>query len=136
YLRRYGRWSLEDISKSEYENMSGRAGRLAHTRDFGRSILITSSPFEADVWLRHYVGSDFEDIVPTLRDAPLENHVVNLLASGLARTRLELLDLLLSSFTGHVFWAQQMSRDEFLAALDRAVAICAGGGLVRAEPEG
>ncbi len=136
YLKRYGRWSLEDVSKSEYENMSGRAGRLAHTRDFGRSILVTSSPFEADVWLRHYVGSDFEDIVPTLKDAPLENHVVNLLASGLAERRDELAELLLSSFTGHVHWNQQMSREVFLEALDAALEICVGGGLVRRGKDG
>ncbi len=136
YLKRYGRWSLEDVSKSEYENMSGRAGRLAHTRDFGRSILVTSSPFEADVWLRHYVGSDFEDIVPTLKDAPLENHVVNLLASGLAERRDELAELLLSSFTGHVHWNQQMSREVFLEALDAALEICVRGGMVRRAKEG
>ena len=71
FLRRYGRWSLEDITKSEYENMSGRAGRLSLVNDFGRSILVTYSPFEAEVWLRHYAGSDFENIRPTLGDAPL-----------------------------------------------------------------
>lgn len=131
YLRRYGRWSLEDISKSEYENMSGRAGRLAFTSDFGRSILVTSSPFEADVWLRCYAGGDFEDIVPTLKDAPLENHVVNLLASGMARSREGLRELLLSSFTGVVHWTQKMSCEEFVAALDRAVGLCVEGGLAR-----
>jgi helicase len=133
YLKRYSRWSLEDISKSEYENMRGRAGRLAHTKDFGRSILVTSSPFEADVWLRHYVGSDFEDIVPTLKEAPLENHVVNLLASGMADSCDGLAELLLSSFTGHVYWNQQMSREAFLEALDAALGLCVGGGLVRRE---
>lgn len=133
YLKRYSRWSLEDISKSDYENMSGRAGRLAHTKDFGRSILVTSSPFEADVWLRHYVGADFEDIVPTLKEAPLENHVVNLLASGMAGSRDGLAELLLSSFTGHVYWNQQMSREAFLEALDAALDLCVGGGLVRRE---
>lgn len=81
YLKRYGRWSLEEIAESEYENMSGRAGRLGLSRDFGRSILVTASPFEAKVWLKHFVDADFEEIVPTLKDAPLENHVVNLLAS-------------------------------------------------------
>jgi len=136
FLRRYSRWSLEDVSKSEYENMSGRAGRLAFTNDFGRSILVTYSPFETEVWLKHFVGSDFEDIVPTLKDAPLENHVVNLLASGLARSRDELGDLLLSSFTGQVFWAQKMSRDEFFCALDRALELCTGSGLVRADEDG
>ncbi len=135
YLKRYRRWSLEDMSKSEYENMSGRAGRLAYTKDFGRSILVTSSPFEADVWLRYYVGSDFEDIVPTLKEAPLENHVVNLLASGLAENRDGLAELLLSSFTGHVYWNQQMSREAFLEALGRALELCVRGGLVRRDKD-
>ena len=133
YLKRYSRWSLEDVTKSEYENMSGRAGRLAHTNDFGRSILVTHSPFEADVWLRHYVGAEFEDIVPTLKEAPLENHVLNLLASGLAESRNELAQLLLSSFTGFVHWNQQMSREGFLAALDAALKICLDGGLARRD---
>jgi helicase len=129
YLRRYGRWSLEDVSKSEYENMSGRAGRLSLVNDFGRSILVTYSPFEAEVWLRHYAGSDFENIRPTLGDAPLEDHVLDVLASGLANTREEVADLLLSSFTGQVHWAQKISRDEFTDALTRAVEVCVGAGL-------
>src|SRR5262249_13612694 len=86
--------------------------------------------------LRHYVGSDFEDIVPTLKEAPLENHVVNLLASGLAERRDDLAELLLSSFTGHVHWNQQMSRDAFLEALDGALEICVGGGVVRRDKDG
>ena len=134
FLRRYGRWSLEDITKSEYENMSGRAGRLSLVNDFGRSILVTYSPFEAEVWLRHYAGSDFENIRPTLGDAPLEDHVLDVLASGLAATRAEVADLLLSSFTGQVHWAQKISRDEFTATLARAVEVCVGAGL--AEQKG
>ena len=134
FLRRYGRWSLEDITKSEYENMSGRAGRLSLVNDFGRSILVTYSPFEAEVWLRHYAGSDFENIWPTLGDAPLEDHVLDVLASGLANTREEVADLLLSSFTGQVHWAQKISRDEFTDALTRAVEVCVGAGL--AEQKG
>jgi len=134
YLRRYGRWSLEDVTKSEYENMSGRAGRLSLVNDFGRSILVTYSPFEAEVWLRHYAGSDFENIRPTLGDAPLEDHVLDVLASGLANTRDEVADLLLSSFTGQVHWAQKISRDEFTDALTRAVEVCVGAGL--AEQKG
>lgn len=135
YLRRYGRWSLEDITKSEYENMSGRAGRLAFTNDFGRSVLVTSSKFEADVWLRHYVEADFEDVVPTLKDAPLEDQVVNLLASGLCDSRSSLFDLLMSSFTGFVYWSQALSRDEFSASLDGAIRWCLDGGLIREHEE-
>ena len=57
--------------------MSGRAGRLALTSDFGRAIFVTESKFEADVWLRHYAGGEFESVTPTLKDAPLEDHVLD-----------------------------------------------------------
>jgi helicase len=136
YLRRYGRWSLEDVSRSEYENMSGRAGRLSLVEDFGRSILVAYSPFEADVWLDHYAGGEFEEIRPTLRDAPLEDHVLDLMASGLATSRADLDEMLLSSFTGTVHWAQKMSRDEFGEALAKAIAIGLAGGLLRDLDEG
>lgn len=135
YLRRYGRWSREDISRSEYENMSGRAGRLSLVKDFGRSILVTYSPFEAEVWLRHFAGAEFEEIRPTLADAPLENHVLDLMASGLASSRAELEEMLLSSFTGWVHWAQQMSRAEFSEALGKAIACGIAGGLLRTLPD-
>ncbi|HVZ70942.1 MAG TPA: DEAD/DEAH box helicase [Polyangia bacterium] len=135
YLRRYGRWSLEDISKSEYENMSGRAGRLSLVNDFGRSILVTYSPFEAEVWLRFYAGSEFEDIRPTLGDAPLEDHVLDVLASGLATTRTEVEELLLSSYTGQVYWAQRISRDEFTASLAKATDLLVAAGLVERKGE-
>jgi len=136
YLRRYGRWSLQDISRSEYENMSGRAGRLSLVDDFGRSILVTYSPFEADVWLQHFAGGEFEEIRPTLADAPLENHVLDLMASGLASSRGELEEMLLSSFTGWAHWTQKISSGEFSEALQKAVACGLDGGLLRALEDG
>lgn len=135
-LRQYGRWSLEDLQKSEYENMSGRAGRLALTSDFGRSILVTASPFEADAWLRCYIGREFEAIAPTLKDAPLEDHVLDVVASGLGRSRAQIAELLLASFTGKVHWKDAMGRDKFLAAIDDALSLCRSGGLVREVEDG
>jgi helicase len=135
-LKEYRRWSLEDLSKSEYENMSGRAGRLALTNDFGRSILVTESKFEADVWLRHYAGGDFETVTPTLKDAPLEDHVLDLIASGLAQSRAQAGDLLLASFTGRVHWREKMSPEDFRTGVDRAVELCRAGGLAQARANG
>ncbi len=116
--------------------MSGRAGRLALTNDFGRSILVTESKFEADVWLRHYAGGDFETVTPTLKDAPLEDHVLDLIASGLAQSRSQAGDLLLASFTGRVHWREKMPPEDFRAAVDRAVELCRAGGLAQARANG
>jgi helicase len=135
-LRQYGRWSLEDLAKSEYENMSGRAGRLSLTNDFGRSILVTASRFEADAWLRCYIGREFEAIAPTLKDAPLEDHVLDVVASGLGRSRAQIAELLLASFTGRVHWKDAMGRERFGQAVDEALILCRDGGLVRDVDDG
>ncbi|MCU0690314.1 MAG: DEAD/DEAH box helicase [Polyangiaceae bacterium] len=129
YFKRYHRWGRKDISRSEYENMSGRAGRLGLAKEFGRSMLVAKLPFQADVWLRHYAEGDFEEIVPTLRDAPMEDLVVDLLASGMAANVSELREMLLSSFTGVTHWTQQLGKEELVSELDRAIARCVQGNM-------
>jgi replicative superfamily II helicase len=49
----------------------------------------------------------------------------------MAKTKAQLTDLLLASFTGRVYWTEQMGRDKFLEAVDTALGICADGGLVK-----
>lgn len=132
----YARPHREDLSKSEYENMSGRAGRLAFTSDFGRSILVTHSRFQARTWLDNYVTREFEDITPTLKDAPLTDLVLDLVATQKACTKERAASLLLASFTGRVHWNEKLGQETFLKALDQAVAECLEGGLVRAAEDG
>lgn len=135
YYRRSDRWDTADINKADYENMSGRAGRLlASESGFGRSILVTDSTFQVNVWLRFYVDKDFDELVPMLKDAPLENHVLNVVASSPKLSREEIARLLLSSFSGHVFWKASVP-EELAASLDKAIRRCVEGGLL-VEEEG
>ncbi len=124
YSSKFRRVLIEDITRSEYENMSGRAGRLSLELDFGRSIIISTGEFPARALARHYIEGSFEDITPTLANAPLESHVVNLIASGLCATREELYHFLLGSFTGHEVWRQNQTQSQFHKNVDRAVDIC------------
>jgi helicase len=48
------------ISWSEYENISGRAGRLGFRDEFGRSILIATNQFQADLLWRSYIMGEQE----------------------------------------------------------------------------
>ncbi|MGE0684300.1 MAG: DEAD/DEAH box helicase, partial [Candidatus Binatia bacterium] len=48
------------ISWAEYENISGRAGRLGFHDAFGRSILIATNQFQADLLWRCYVMGEQE----------------------------------------------------------------------------
>ena len=124
YLKRYRDWTTDELSKSEYENMSGRAGRYSLTEGFGRSILVTSSPFDADNWMERFVDADFEDIEPTLKDTSLAVHVLDLLVSDLVSTREEIAELLLRSFTGQSYWQQALGKGQFGEELDQAIRDC------------
>jgi replicative superfamily II helicase len=73
--------------------------------------------------------SEYENIVPTLRDAPMEDLVVDLLASGMAANVSELREMLLSSFTGVTHWTQQLGKEELVSELDRAIARCVQGNM-------
>jgi helicase len=127
----FDRPALMDLSKSEYENMSGRAGRLAFTSDFGRSIMVTHSRYQAESWLETYIGREFEDIVPTLKNDRIEDIVLDLVASGMAKSRKALTDILLASFTGRVHWTTTLGNEVFIQAVTDAIEICTNGGLVR-----
>jgi len=130
YLDRYRSWSPAPLSKSEYENMSGRAGRYALTEGFGRSLLVTNSPFEAKTWMDVFVDADFEAIVPTLKDTPLAVHLLDLLVSGLATSADEAAKLLMRSFTGQTEWRLELSQDELRSDLAKAIEECRAAGLL------
>ncbi|MBI5546933.1 MAG: hypothetical protein HY901_23875, partial [Deltaproteobacteria bacterium] len=135
YYRSVEDWNKANLTRSEYENMSGRAGRLPGPGrprpEFGRSIMVTSSDFQVDTWHHCYVDKELDEIVPSLKETPLEKHVLNLVASQLVRTREQMADLLLSSFTGYVYWKPLMSREAFAACLATAIQVCIDGGLVQ-----
>ena len=135
YYRQYRRWGRKELTKSEYENMSGRAGRYSLTPDFGRSLLVTDSKWNAKVWMDCFVDADFEDIEPTLQDVSLVDHLLDLLASKLASTPEEAGKLLTRSFTGQAHWLQQLGQQKLQKRLDEAVTECRNAGMLKPGTE-
>jgi helicase len=129
HYKKYQKWDRVDIEKSDYENMSGRAGRLGLSNEFGRSILVTDVPQRVDAILGKFVDKDFGEIVPTLKGAPFEDLVIDLLASGMANSLTEMKQLLLSSFTGVTDWTVNMKEDELATNVNAAVAKCVDGNM-------
>jgi helicase len=128
-IDRYDKVDRVPQSKSEIENESGRAGRYGYGEKFGRAFLLAGSRFQADALFRQFVKAELDEITPMLAKAPLEEHVVSLVASGMARSVAQLEDLLLASLTGFAVWSKD--RAALRADLERALAVCADGGLVR-----
>lgn len=78
------------ISWAEYENISGRAGRLGYHEEFGRSILIAINQFQADLLWRSYVMGEQEQFSPAPGQTGFADRVLNLVASKVCISRDEL----------------------------------------------
>ncbi|MBI3303508.1 MAG: DEAD/DEAH box helicase, partial [Deltaproteobacteria bacterium] len=78
------------LSWAEYENISGRAGRLGFHDEFGRSILIATNQFQADLLWRGYVMGEQEQFTPAPGQEGLADRVLNLVASKMCISKDEL----------------------------------------------
>ncbi|MCK4427785.1 MAG: DEAD/DEAH box helicase, partial [candidate division Zixibacteria bacterium] len=80
-----GKTVMLPISLSEYENMSGRAGRFGLEKDFGRSILIAANKFHFDSLWEGYIEGEEEKIVFQLDKKDVEDIILDLTTSGAAK---------------------------------------------------
>ncbi len=78
------------LSWAEYENISGRAGRLGFHEQFGRSVLIATNQFQADLLWRGYVLGEQEQFTPAPGQGGLADRVLNLIASKVCLSKDEL----------------------------------------------
>jgi len=120
-------WTLDRISRADYENVSGRAGRLCGTATFGRSILVTTSPFEAQLLEKQFVQADFAPIVPRLQFMSLEDPVLDLLAAGHSK-REDMERMLLATYSGRVRWRR--APEELRRNVEAAIEACLRAGFI------
>ncbi|MBE0568408.1 MAG: DEAD/DEAH box helicase [Deltaproteobacteria bacterium] len=131
-----GRWVTIPISQAEYENTSGRAGRLGLEESFGRAMIIGRSEFERRMYLNAFVNGELEDIQPALGTVPLAQHVLNLVASMICREDREIGEVLRSSYTGSLCWRSGVEAETFDERLKKSIGQCIEGGLIeRRESE-
>ena len=128
--------AMADITKAEHENMGGRAGRLGFVDEFGRAILVTSSPFQKKALYDYYVKGGFEKLRPALKDEELDLYCLNLVASGLCSNEEAIQKFLLSTFTGVSCWNGASGRDlgeVFSARIRQIVDKCLSWGLLKRD---
>ena len=132
--RRTGSFFKRDLTKAEYDNMSGRAGRLSMAEEFGRSILVARSPFEYRALRAKYLDGQLEDLQPQLSSRDLTTHTMNLIAAGLAHTRQGIAEFLANTLTGMIHWrALTDHRERFHRKIAAAVKRCIELRLVKEE---
>lgn len=130
YDERLGMPWKTPVLHMEYENMGGRAGRFGAGHDFGRSILVASSPFEQEACWRKYVEGEREVIEPQLARSPLEDHVLRLVASRHCRTVKELVALLEGTLSGRWVWAETCPLEEVAGRIRAALHRCVEAGMI------
>ena len=120
-----------NMTKAEYDNMGGRAGRLSLENDFGRSILVATAPLHQEQFTHCYFDAELEPIEPKLSGGDLTTTVMNLVAANTVSNRHEIARFLSQTYTG-VTHERVLSehRDEFVQKIDAAVSRCMEYGLL------
>lgn len=100
-LRRFsGSFGMQYIPVLEYQQMAGRAGRPGK-EDYGEAIILAGTEKERVNLIDTYIYGEVEEIYSKLAVEPvLRTYVLSLVATGLCRTRHDLV-----TFFSQTFWA-------------------------------
>ncbi len=107
-----GKTVMLPISSSEYENMSGRAGRFGLEKKFGRSILIAANKFHFDSLWEGYIEGAEEKIVFQLDKKDVEDIILDLTTSGSAKNISQLEEIIKVTPSGKFILEKKISLDE------------------------
>jgi len=126
----FGRYACVPITKAEFENMGGRAGRLHLADQFGRAILIACDEFAFDRLWHNYITSELEPLSSHLADESIEKHTVMLVGSQMCQRRDEIQEILTATLSYHLKDEQQ---EELVRHLEDAIDTMVDKGLIREE---
>ncbi len=136
YDRRFGMPWKAPILHGEYESMGGRAGRYGAGHEFGRSILVASTPFDQETLWRRYVEGDRDAIEPRLAREPLENYVLRLVAGRTCTSEDELMSFLECTPSGQWVWQELYTLEEIGCRVRAAVNRAMDAGALARNDEG
>lgn len=126
-----GRPSLVPISRAEFDNMTGRAGRLGMGDGCpGRAIVVAGSEFDREVlWQQYIAPSSTEELTSAFDSLPREDWLLSMITCGLVRD---------SSDIGRVFARsfRAACEGEHSRRFDEALQALSDSGLVVQEPPG
>jgi helicase len=109
----YGtRPTLIPVSRAEFDNMTGRAGRLrdGNTKR-GRAIVLAQSDFDREILWENYIAPDTpEPIASAFNSMPLEDWLLNMIVTGLVSDSASAESLFADTFYAHLNGEQAQLR--------------------------
>ena len=124
-------YSLNLMSKSDFENIDGRAGRFGMEAEFGRAIAIATSLKDQDVFRHKYLEGDIEHIKPQLWEGSMATAVMNSVALGNCATLEEIKVFLRNSLTWKIYSSEPDYDDNQESKLDKGIRDCQYAGVIK-----
>ncbi len=121
------------LTWAEYENISGRAGRLGLRETFGRSIVIAANQFQADLLWRAYVMGEQEQFTPAPGQTGFLDRVLNVVASKLCASKEEVQAFFTLTYLG---FQQRKKPEGLLAEVNKALEALVRGQLITLSEDG
>ena len=126
----------EPLPVGTYRNMAGRAGRYAFKDEFGRSILLASTPHDRDSYERMYIYGQPEAFSSRLAASPFELQVLDLVTTRLCTREDGLVDFLRNTFAGFHSWSDPGHQAELRTLVTNSVQYCCNEELMTRDPRG
>jgi len=128
--KRFNRPYNAPITKAEFENMAGRAGRLSLETEFGRAIVVAASEFEYASNTHRYIDGEIEELETHLLDSDLGTLILNIVASGICTTAGAVRNFIRNSLSWYsARQKDSMSDAEFDAQIVAEIKNCIQAGL-------
>jgi helicase len=122
------RWTMQDLTRMEFENIAGRAGRFGFSKRFGRAILIEPSLFHEKGLRDAFISAPFGGVELRLADEPLEETALRAFAMMKEPAIDGLVVFLLRTFAGRRVWSQDRAR--FTERVAQALGVLEARGLL------
>jgi replicative superfamily II helicase len=122
------------MTRVEFENIAGRAGRLGFSKAPGRAIIVEPSEWEREILFKRLITGPMDSLQPALAHRPMTDSVLRVAAMvpGFSEERLRA--TLLDTWSGSLSWAS--APDEFQSNLGAAILTLEKAGVLQREGEG
>ena len=130
------RYFLSLMKRSDFENITGRAGRFGLESEFGRAIVIATSLKDREVFRHKYLEGEMEHIKPQLWEGSMATAVMNAVALVDCRSVDAIKKFLRSSLTWKLYTSVYETSKDLEKELEYGINTCFRSEILLEDDEG